>query len=74
MVVSEIQQSGNICPQSGIWYEIESGQLATVASGERFPLLNKQIAKWKLKSRAKPVPLSKEQLKKYPWNEMNLTS
>ena len=74
MVVPEILESGNICPQTGVWRELKTGQLAVVSRGERFPLFNKQIAKWKLKSRAKPVPLSKEQLKKYPWNEMNLTS
>ena len=69
MVDSEIQESGDICPQSGVWLELETGQFATVARGERFPLFNKRIAKWKLKTPAKPIPLTKKQLEVFPWVE-----
>ena len=69
--MSEIEESGNICDRSGIWYDINTGQFATVARGERFPLYNKKIAKWKLKTPAKPIPLSEKQLEAFPWEETN---
>ena len=71
MIASEIEESGNICLQSGIWYEIEHGQLASVSRGEQFPLYNKKIAKWKLKTPATPVPPSEKQLKVFPWVKDN---
>ena len=61
MVTFEIQHSGNICPRSGIWSEIETGQLITIARGERFPLLNQNSVQWKMKEAAQPVPISKQQ-------------
>ena len=59
MISSEVEESGNICYQSGVWYDTKSGQFASVARGERFPLYNKKIAKWKLKSPALQFHLPK---------------
>ena len=74
MVVPEILESGNICPQTGVWRELETSQFAVVSRGERFPLVNKKISKWKLKSPAKPVPLTKKQLEVFPWVESSIES
>ena len=43
MVTFEIQHSGNICPRSGVWSEIETGQLITIARERTISIIKTKL-------------------------------
>ena len=55
MVNPSTFKTGEICPQSGFWSNIETSEKIPLSRGQRFPPHNSKLARWEL---SEPVYLS----------------
>ena len=57
MILYSSYKTGEICPQSGYWYHIETKEVIPLSKGEHFPIANRKIARWKLKEAINLEPI-----------------
>ncbi len=48
MVSPSTFKTGEICPQSGLWSNVDSNEIIALSRGQRFPPYNSKLTRWKL--------------------------
>ena len=57
MILYSNYKTGEICPQSGYWYHVETKEVIPLSKGEHFPTANRKLARWKLKEAINLKPI-----------------
>ena len=58
MILYSSYKTGELCPQSGYWYHVETNEIIPLSKGENFPSTENGLARWKLKQAVKLEPIA----------------